>query len=323
MRAKSLPISILMLSLAVFSAVWFAGCSGDADDRIVLCAVAGADQCAANPDGSFPVPLVVEARRGGRLCPGVRIECAAEPGSHLASAPAAGVTDSGGRFETRVVAGATGDQFLRVSAPDDPGSVLRVRFVNGVEVSGAGAAAPAGGTLKHPVAVRLVKNGRTVPGVPVRFTIRSSVEGADTSAYAETPRDVTDSLGRAATRVTLGKATGRYKLGIDVDGGDAGFAVRDLTVTLVALAPWSVIAAVLGGVALFIFGMGLMSDGLRAAAGDRLKGLLRLFTRNRLSGLFAGAVVTAALQSSAAVTVMVTGFINAGLLTLQIGRAHV
>ena len=80
---------------------------------------------------------------------------------------------------------------------------------------------------------------------------------------------------------------------------------------------WQIAIAVLGGVGFLIFGMGQMSDGLRAAAGEKLKNLLRLFTKNRFSALLAGAAVTAGVQSSAAVTVMVTGFINAGLLTLR------
>ena len=80
---------------------------------------------------------------------------------------------------------------------------------------------------------------------------------------------------------------------------------------------WQIAIAVLGGVGFLIFGMSQMSDGLRDAAGDKLKNMLRLFTKNRVSALAAGAVVTAGVQSSAAVTVMVTGFINAGLLTLR------
>ena len=80
---------------------------------------------------------------------------------------------------------------------------------------------------------------------------------------------------------------------------------------------WQIAIAVLGGVGFLIFGMSQMSDGLRDAAGEKLKNLLRLFTKNRVSALVAGAVVTAGVQSSAAVTVMVTGFINAGLLTLR------
>ena len=80
---------------------------------------------------------------------------------------------------------------------------------------------------------------------------------------------------------------------------------------------WQIAIAVLGGVGFLIFGMSQMSEGLRDAAGEKLKNLLRLFTKNRVSALVAGAVVTAGVQSSAAVTVMVTGFINAGLLTLR------
>ena len=80
---------------------------------------------------------------------------------------------------------------------------------------------------------------------------------------------------------------------------------------------WQIAIAVLGGVGFLIFGMSQMSEGLRDAAGERLKNLLRLFTKNRVSALLAGAAVTAGVQSSAAVTVMVTGFINAGLLTLR------
>jgi len=317
MRIKSLLVGIFVLPLVILFAAGIAGCSDETGKGIELRAVSGADQCAANPDGSFPAPLVIELRRGGRILPGVRVKCAAREGSHLAFAPSSGVTDAGGRFVTRIVAGAVGDQFLRVSAPDHPGAELCLRVVNGVELQGDGSEAAAGKPLKHPVAVRLVRDGRGVAGVPVRFTIRSSVEGVESSARVEKTLQLTDSDGAAATQVTLGKTTGRYKLDIDVEGSDAGFTVRELPVTLVAVAPWGVCVAVLGGAAFFIFGMGLMSDGLRIAAGDRLKGLLQLFTRNRLSGLFAGAAVTAALQSSAAVTVMVTGFINAGLLTLK------
>lgn len=80
---------------------------------------------------------------------------------------------------------------------------------------------------------------------------------------------------------------------------------------------WQIAIAVLGGVGFLIFGMSQMSDGLRAVAGEKLKNLLQMFTKNRVSALIAGAVVTAGVQSSAAVTVMVTGFINAGLLTLR------
>ena len=72
----------------------------------------------------------------------------------------------------------------------------------------------------------------------------------------------------------------------------------------------------LGGLGLFIYGMRQMSEGLQKAAGKRLKHLLGMLTTNRFAGLAVGTAVTAVIQSSSATTVMVVGFVNAGLMTL-------
>ncbi len=77
------------------------------------------------------------------------------------------------------------------------------------------------------------------------------------------------------------------------------------------------IITLLGGLAVFIYGMNLMSDGLQKAAGEKMKNILALLTRNPLIGVLAGAVTTAVLQSSSATTVMVIGFVSAGLMTLK------
>ncbi len=74
---------------------------------------------------------------------------------------------------------------------------------------------------------------------------------------------------------------------------------------------------VLGGLAVFLFGMDLMTDGLKALAGDRLRRLLAMLTTNRFSGLASGAAVTAVIQSSSITTVLVVGFITAGLMSVQ------
>lgn len=73
---------------------------------------------------------------------------------------------------------------------------------------------------------------------------------------------------------------------------------------------------VFGGLAIFIFGMKLMSDGLHQVAGERMRSILRMFSANPLVAVASGAAVTCVIQSSSASTVMVIGFINAGLLTL-------
>ena len=72
-----------------------------------------------------------------------------------------------------------------------------------------------------------------------------------------------------------------------------------------------------GGLALFLYGMKMMSDGLEAAAGDRLHLILEKLTSNRIVGVLVGAGITAVIQSSSATTVMVVGFVNAGMMTLK------
>ncbi len=71
-----------------------------------------------------------------------------------------------------------------------------------------------------------------------------------------------------------------------------------------------------GSLALFLYGMKIMSEGLQKMAGDKLRSILSTMTKNRLMGLLTGIMITALIQSSSATTVMVVSFVNAGLLTL-------
>lgn len=73
----------------------------------------------------------------------------------------------------------------------------------------------------------------------------------------------------------------------------------------------------LGGLALFLYGMQMMSTNLEAAAGNKMKQILERLTSNRFLGVLVGAVITALIQSSSATTVMVVGFVNSGLMTLN------
>ena len=72
----------------------------------------------------------------------------------------------------------------------------------------------------------------------------------------------------------------------------------------------------IGGLALFLYGMNTMSDALQKTAGERMKKILSFLTKNPIMGALAGALVTAVLQSSSATTVMAIGFVSAGLMTL-------
>lgn len=75
--------------------------------------------------------------------------------------------------------------------------------------------------------------------------------------------------------------------------------------------------SLLGGLALFLYGMQMMSSGLEAAAGNKMKQILEKLTANRFLGVLVGAGITAVIQSSSATTVMVVGFVNSGMMTLR------
>lgn len=75
--------------------------------------------------------------------------------------------------------------------------------------------------------------------------------------------------------------------------------------------------SLLGGLSLFLYGMHMMSDGLEQTAGDKLQSILERLTRNRVLAILVGALITALIQSSSATTVMVIGFVSAGLMRLD------
>ncbi|MBU0551787.1 Na/Pi cotransporter family protein [Myxococcota bacterium] len=76
------------------------------------------------------------------------------------------------------------------------------------------------------------------------------------------------------------------------------------------------IITLLGGLGLFLYGMSVMSEALQNVAGERLRGFLRKLTKNRFAGIFTGFAVTTIIQSSSATTVMLVGFVSAGLISL-------
>ena len=77
------------------------------------------------------------------------------------------------------------------------------------------------------------------------------------------------------------------------------------------------VLTMVGGLALFLYGMNLLGDGLAKASGGRLESILEKLTNNPLKAVLVGAGVTAVIQSSSATTVMVVGFVNSGIMKLQ------
>lgn len=83
------------------------------------------------------------------------------------------------------------------------------------------------------------------------------------------------------------------------------------------------VLTLLGGLALFLYGMEVMGDGLKQRAGSKLKVILERLTTNPFKGFLLGLIVTGIIQSSSATTVMVVGFVNSGIMKLQAGhRRH-
>ena len=78
------------------------------------------------------------------------------------------------------------------------------------------------------------------------------------------------------------------------------------------------VLSLVGGIALFLYGMDVLGKSLEKAAGSQLKSILSKLTNSTIKGLLLGVAVTAVIQSSAATTVMVVGFVNSGLM--QLGR---
>ena len=83
-----------------------------------------------------------------------------------------------------------------------------------------------------------------------------------------------------------------------------------------ALPLFPLLTGLLGGLAIFLFGMDDMAEALKQVAGERMKTILAKLTTNRLTGVLTGAFVTAVIQSSSVTTVLVVGFITAGLMSM-------
>ena len=323
--AKSLSLTLIAGLLLLFAA----GCGESADatvDKIRV--VDGAEQCTL-PGQPYARPVKLELlgpQKPGMLggqgnrAPAAGAVVFFEPadGSDLKVEPATATTDEGGGVTVNVTAGkTTGDQYLRVIPKDYPGKSITLRFITGMRIDGDERQYRTGSVTVEPLSVKLVKpDGSPATGIPVNFDLLSTSEGASTSAKILTPIAVTNADGVAETDVQLGDKTGIYNIGISVLNPEEGFLIQNKTVKLLGFNVLSVVIAVLGGLALFIFGMELMGDGIQKIAGEIMKKVLQFFARNGIVAVLAGKLVTAVIQSSSATTVMVIGFINAGLLNL-------
>ncbi len=303
----------------LFAAAFFllAGCGHETPVKLEqLRVISGAGGCAL-PGTAFAVPLVVELiGAGAEPVAGQKVLVVPESGSDLIPSSSEVVSDAGGIIRIAVHAGRRlGDQYLKLVPVGHEEKSVTVRFVSGMTVKGGDQEGVAGSRLPDPVAVRLFdQEGRPVAGRRVFFElVRQPGNGGGSLSD---PVAVTDSDGVARTFVDLNGQTGLYRIEVKPTADDGSLLTRGLTVEVMGLNFWNLLLNAFAGLAIFIWGMQMMSDGLQKVAGERMKGILRFFARNRFVALLAGAGVTAVIQSSSASTVMVIGFINAGLLNL-------
>lgn len=202
--------------------------------------------------------------------------------------------------------------FLKIS----PGLELRFAHLGDEDISGNTQVAEAGNELPRPITVQVLRAGKPVAGQPVRFSLLSEPEANQLypggSARIADTLVLTDRLGFARTRVQLGTGAGDYRIRAMANGEEVVFSLRGLP------RRWYLVTMVeiIGGLALFLFGLYYGSKGLRRLAGNRLREALFTLTRNRLLGLLVGIVVTVVFQSSTAVTSLLISLASSGLITL-------
>jgi Na/Pi-cotransporter len=312
----------------VLSVLLVGGCQPTAETAVSKIHVRRGAEQLGEPGAECETPLQVEIlgpeRRGAlggkaRRAPVPDVRVVARPASvesGLQIAQPEQQSDAAGNARFKVTLGETvGDQYVIVSCPDYPEvSPITIRYVAGVTVKGAMQEVTAGDSLPESIRVRVTDAaGGPESGVPVYFRLAENGSKGKLSSG----RAMTDEAGVASVQFeTDSHRTGRYEVMAEVSAPERGIAVRGITIPVLAMNRLHLLIGVLGGLGIFILGMKLMSDGLQQTAGDRLKAILQFFTRNRVTAVFAGLVVTALIQSSSACTVMVVGFVNAGLLNL-------
>ena len=170
------------------------------------------------------------------------------------------------------------------------------------------------GTIAQGIAVRVVRNGQPAANELVRFHL-SHAPG--TNAAVEPGEIRTDKDGFARATFRIGDKPGDY---IVQAFHNARLDTAPLEIRVKALrGGWLVflILGLLGGLAIFLFGMDASSEGLQKVAGDKMRVILGKLTNKPVMGVVVGTLTTAAIQSSSATTVMVIGFVSSTLMTLK------
>ncbi|MBR3688865.1 MAG: Na/Pi symporter [Lentisphaeria bacterium] len=307
----------------------FAACDGSSErsQKIGrLDVVFGAEQCTV-PGAEFERDVRVEVRGVAdddssgsgkqRLLAGEPVKFEAAEGSDLEITQLSEETDVVGVVRAKVKAGhKVGDNYIKIIPLNDPDKFVLVRMTVGAKIENAERQGMTNAVLVDPLVIKVVDaDGNPVENAPVYFSVKSAPR-SKSQPKVLTPEVRTDKNGLAQSFVRLGGETGEYHFAIEVADPAHNIYIRALDARLLGIDMFSVSMSMIGGIAFLIFGVLRLSRGLQNIAGEKMQQVLQFFSKNAFMGVIAGAFVTAVIQSSSATTIMVLGFINAGLLNL-------
>ncbi len=309
----------------------FCSCSEYKENQVAeLTIISGNNQCLApNSNGKEIVceflgpcrPGILGGKGAPTPAPGIKVRFEPQYDSDIQILEWSEASDAGGKvkfsFKTRAQ---LGDNYVKIIPEGFESASKTIRIINGILIEGKGQESYVNQYLDEPVRVKIFNSdGSPAEAVRTYFSF-VSFPGSKNTAKCK-PLVVTDKDGIAENIIRMGSSTGEYKLMIEFcrDSKFGGIISRGIEIPSYGknfFGLTGVIMTVLGGLAVFIFGMISMTDGLQLVAGEQMKKILRFFTRNSIIAIGAGALVTGIIQSSSVCTVMVVGFVNAGLLNL-------
>lgn len=173
------------------------------------------------------------------------------------------------------------------------------------------------GRCDHPISLRVEKNGKPVEGREVLFRVVEAPGGRIDQKWLSAEKVFTDAQGRVQIEFQALGGKGMYVVEALLEGSVEHADPIPVRINAVP-GNWQLLLVIglIGGLALFLFGMDIAGRALQKAAGDRFRSLLGALTRNSWIGALLGIVVTFMLQSSSASTVMLVGLVSATLLNL-------
>ena len=189
-----------------------------------------------------------------------------------------------------------GDHYLQIKEAKS-GKSVTIRLGVGMEICGTMQEVFTGHEAGDELKVKMVDaNGIPLKNIPVYFSISQNPEGMKTAAKLASNKVLTDENGVAVNTFTAGGKTGEYFIDIEASAPEKNVFFRTRSVKMYGIGFWNVIVTVAGGLAIFILGMKLMSEGLQKIAGDKMKKILQLFSQNAAVAALAGTAVTAVRQ---------------------------